>query len=172
MCLSVMSTLPVAAVSRPSPRDGKPHAKPDPVFVKVVVDLRSRTRLAVVLPSRLPDLGQGRTKLYASLSEATPRGYEIVLGFTPDCSGGTACRIGTIGARMVAAPQVQLEGKAVTLGNGTAGWFAPATCGASCSDSLVTWRDGETERFVGIKAADEKAVIALADAVASGARVR
>lgn len=121
----------------------------DTLFQPVIATIHRQWRLPVRVPTELPDLGDGKQRVYATLGKATRRGYEIILGFTPDCTGGTACRIGTVSGD---ASTRKLRGKAVKLSSGVSGYFLDAKCGANCSDSILSWRQGPASYSVGIKA--------------------
>ena len=125
--------------------------------------------MPVAVPRRLPDVGQGSEPIYATVVEASTDGYRIVLGFTPDCGGGTACRLGELAARRAAATAP--PGQPVELAGGLQGRFVDATCGANCSDSTLTWQARGVERSVGLKAGSVADVTGLANAVIDGAVV-
>ncbi len=120
----------------------------DALFQPVISKIHRQWSLPIRVPAELPDLGD-KQPAYANLSKATRRRYEIILGFTPDCSGGTACRIGTVSGEVSSR---QLRGKPVQLANGITGRFQDAKCGANCSDSTIKWKEGPAAYSVGIKA--------------------
>ena len=97
----------------------------------------------VLLPGSLPkDDMQG---LRAELRSANAGGYEIELDYAADCNGATACHLGTIsGAR---SSGTKPGGKAVHLANGMTGYYLAGGCGASCSDSSITF-DRAGNRYV------------------------
>lgn len=121
----------------------------DALFQPVIAGIHRQWRLAVRVPAELPDVGARKDTVYAVLGKATRRRYEIVLGFTPDCTGGTACRIGTVSGE---ASLRKVRGKPVKLANGITGRFQDAECGANCSDSTISWKQGPAWYTVGIKA--------------------
>jgi hypothetical protein len=170
--INVLAALAITLWSVAAHATAKQASAFDALFQQVARDLRHRTRIPVLLPRRLPDVGQGRTPVYASLSNAAPDSYEITLGFTPGCGGGTACRLGSIGARRRDPGEKQPGGKLIVVRTGIKGWFTPSRCGANCSDAIVMWRQRRIEYFVGLKAANKHDVIALANAVLSGVTLR
>lgn len=141
----------------------------DPVFRGIVDELRTQTEIPVLLPRQLPDVGQGQDTVYAVLAAATANAYRIVLGFTPDCDGGTACRLGELSARPVGATDaLAASARPVALPDGTAALFVDAVCGANCSDAVLTWKAGGVERSASLKAGRLDDVTRLAAAVIDG----
>lgn len=121
----------------------------DALFEPLIPKVHRQWRLPVRVPTELPDLGDAKQRVYAVLGTTTRRGYEIILGFTPDCNGGTACRIGTVSGSTSAR---KLRGKRVKLADGVTGYFVDAKCGANCSDSTITWKQAGAVYSMGIKA--------------------
>ncbi|MDQ6705939.1 MAG: hypothetical protein M3Z85_08230 [Acidobacteriota bacterium] len=121
----------------------------DALFDPVISKVHRQWRLPVRVPTELPDLGDVKQRVYAALGNSTRRGYEIILGFTPDCNGGTACRIGTVSG---STSSRKLRGKPVKLADGVTGYFLDAKCGANCSDSTITWKQVGAVYSMGIKA--------------------
>jgi hypothetical protein len=58
-----------------------------------------------------------------------------------------------------------MAGTPVTLSNGAKAYFTHSTCGASCSDSTVTWIAGAYQYAVGLKAGLEANVVQLANSM-------
>jgi hypothetical protein len=135
----------------------------DPVFRPIVDGLRQKTRIAVRLPAKLPDLGQGSDRVYAVLAHAEPGSYSVVLAFTPDCNGASFCRIGSLTG--AAASSKRSTGKRIRLARGVTGYYTEGVCGANCPDSVISWREGPNEYTAGIKGGGETDVAALANAV-------
>jgi len=119
------------------------------LFAPVLPAIHAKWHLPVRVPAQLPDLGAGPDRVYAVLGAAGKSHYEIILGFTPDCAGGTACRLGAVSGD---APPKKSAGKPVRLDRGIVGRFVDAVCGANCSDSTLTWKQGPASYTVGIKA--------------------
>lgn len=143
------------------------HTTVAPVFAPILKQLQQGTTIPVRLPGNLPDLGQGQDPIYAVVEFAKPAGYSIILGFTPDCNGASVCRLGTLGARRVVKGR-SLKGKRVSLARGIVGIYREASCGANCSDSVITWREGAVEYSAGVKAGSEEDARKLANAVVQG----
>jgi hypothetical protein len=123
------------------------------------------------------------------LDEYTPNGYRLTVGYTPDCDGGNACRMGTIEANRLTKgtpaidesfafmkPNSGFKGERsqelmqpVDLAKGTKGWFIPWICGATCNDAKVVWdRDGY-RYFVGFKVGDKAELIEMANSAINSA---
>jgi hypothetical protein len=140
-----------------------PQTDVDPVFQPLLDKLRQETRVSVRLPAKLPDLGQGSDRVYAVLAHADARSYSVVLAFTPDCNGASFCRLGSLTGS--AAIGKRMAGKRVRLARGVPGYYTKAVCGANCSDSVISWRQGSNEYTAGVKGGAETDVAALANAV-------
>jgi hypothetical protein len=138
-----------------------PVAQVDPVFEAVIEGLYDKAAMPLRLPVKLPDLGQGTDRVYAIVEHAGSASYSVLLAFTPDCSGASVCRIGSFsGSR---AGQKKLHGKAVRLQKGITGRYTESECGANCSDSVVSWREGPYLYSVGVKAGSQADAVALAN---------
>ena len=135
----------------------------DPVFRPMVDELRQKTRIAVRLPAKLPDLGQGSDRVYAVLARAETGSYSIVLAFTPECNGASFCRIGSLTGS--GASGKRRTGKRIRLARGVTGYYTEGVCGANCPDSVISWREGPGEYTAGIKGGREADVAALANAI-------
>jgi hypothetical protein len=139
------------------------------VFQPVLAKLKSGG-FAVYLPTYI-DGFSGNEKLYANVVKADAKGYEVILGFTPDCGGGTACRLGTLYAEVVAGNAAPIQGTAVNLTGSIKGYFTDFTCGANCSDSTLTWQTGNVRYTVGIKAAKVDSLIKMANSAITNGKL-
>ncbi|MCD8489647.1 MAG: hypothetical protein LRZ84_23645 [Desertifilum sp.] len=131
----------------------------NPIFSEVLPELAEETQVPVVLPTYVPTDGSNR--VYAVLETADASQYQIILGYTEDCQGGTACRLGTVSAQ--AATSTPLAGEPVALANGITGYFTDAVCGANCSDSTLSWEQNGNRYTVGIKAGQQDTLIKMAN---------
>jgi hypothetical protein len=113
----------------------------------------------------------GNEKLYANVVKVDAKGYEVILGFTPDCGGGTACRLGTLYAEVVANNAAPLKGTAVNLTDGIKGYFTDFTCGANCSDATLTWQSGNVRYTVGIKAGEVTSLTKMANSAITNGKL-
>ncbi|MBV8364256.1 MAG: hypothetical protein JO193_06800 [Candidatus Eremiobacteraeota bacterium] len=93
--------------------------------------------IPVLIPSVMPDRGVRR--VYENVDLAETGKYRISFGLAPNCRGATACEAGTVaGGANVDVPVGHFEH--VRLRDGTTATFMPFGCGASCSDSGLTFR--------------------------------
>lgn len=141
---------------------------PNPIFEPILPQIKQETQIPILLPDYIFG-SDGATPVYATIETVTPSQYSLILGFTPDCTGGTACRLGTVSGEDLAANSPELEGQAVPLDEGITGYFMDAVCGANCSDSTMTWDQNGTRYQMGIKAGKPEDLVKMANsAIASG----
>jgi len=133
-----------------------------PVFKSILPKLKQKTQIRILLPKFIPE-SDGENPIYAIVETATPKKYDILLGFSPDCSGGTACRLGVLSAQAVTRKTPRLIGKPVSLVKGITGYFVNFTCGANCSDATLTWRQQGVQYTVGLKAGDRTSLVKMAN---------
>jgi hypothetical protein len=142
----------------------KTISQPHPVFNSILPKLKQTTKIKILLPTYIPE-SDGPNPLYAILETVSKNKYEILLGFSPDCSGGTACRLSMITAEAVTPKTPKLTGKSVGLGKGITGYFVESRCGANCSDGTLSWREKGVQYSVGIKAGNLNTLIKIAKSV-------
>ena len=191
--IAQQSSTPVVAVAEPKP--SIPNAAT--VFDSVLPQLQRQSKTPILLPTYIPASGQRqpapanvpKLTVYAALPQPQPKlGYDLVLGYTPDCTGGNACRLGSV--KGIPKPVQSIEESysstknpalkrpgsqemmgPVSLSKGIQGWFIPSTCGANCSDALVVWDDGGYRYSVGIKVGDKASLVRMANsAIDQGVR--
>ncbi|MGJ5630715.1 hypothetical protein [Nostoc sp. CALU 1950] len=133
-----------------------------PVFKSILPKLKQKTQIKILLPKFIPE-SDGENPIYAIIEAATPKKYDILLGFSPDCTGGTACRLGVLSAETVTRKTPRLNGKRVSLAKGITGYFVDFTCGANCSDATLTWRQQGVQYVVGLKAGDRTSLVKMAN---------
>jgi len=134
----------------------------NPIFKPILPQLKQKTQIKILLPQYIPE-SDGENPIYAIIETATRNQYEILLGFLPDCNGGTACRLGFVSAEAVTLKTPRLTGKPVSLGRSVTGYFLPSYCGANCSDATLTWRQKGVQYVVGIKAGDRATLVKMAN---------
>lgn len=139
-------------------------SQPHPVFKSILPKLKKNSQIKILLPKYIPGL-EAESPLYAIIETATKDKYDILLGFSPDCTGGTACRFGIISAEAINSKTPKLKGKAVSLAKGTTAYFVDAKCGANCSDSTLTWRQKGVQYTIGLKAGKESELVEMAKSV-------
>jgi hypothetical protein len=139
------------------------------IFQPVLAKLKSGN-FPVYLPTYIEGFS-GNEKLYANVVQVSAKGYEVILGFSPDCGGGTACRLGTLYAEVVGANAQPLTGKTVNLTEGVTGYFTDYTCGANCSDATVAWQTGNVRYTVGVKAAAVESLVKMANSAITNGKL-
>ena len=114
------------------------------VFEPVLPDLRAKTSAPLRLPTYLgiKDDGLESFPLYAIIEKATRSSYFLQIAFSSDCSGGTVCRWGGVTGTKIGIKTRRPRGRPVKLARGISGFFEDSTCGANCSDSVLTWDQG------------------------------
>jgi len=138
----------------------------DPIFEPIMSDLVEFTELPIALPL---EIGEEFDGLAATLLDVDTDSYGIILGFG-ECSGGTACRVGSIDAIALDNIDYDIEADGVPLplpGRRT-GYFFDAACGANCSDGFIRWIDSDVVYSVGLKAARVDDVLPFAWATIRG----
>jgi hypothetical protein len=161
--------LAVASVPNQSPLIAKQQAniinsQPHQVFKLILPKLKKNSQIKILLPKYIPGL-DGENPLYAIVETATKNKYEIILGFSPDCNGGTACRFGIISAEAINKKTPKLTGKTVSLGKSITGYFVDFQCGAGCSDATLTWRQKGVQYTIGLKAGSQTELLQMAKSV-------
>jgi hypothetical protein len=134
----------------------------NPVFKQIIPILKKKTQVPLWLPSYIPE-SDGDIPLYAQLEIVTAKNYSILLGFDPECNGGTACRLGSISGEKINSQNKILKGKKITLSHQRQGYFVDATCGANCSDSTLSWQEKGYLYRLAIKAGDLKTLVKMAN---------
>ena len=121
-----------------------------------------RAHIPVLIPSVLRTEDTGR--VYENVDVAEAGKYRISFGLAPNCRGATACEAGTVaGGASVDVPVGHFEH--VRLRDGTTATFMPFGCGASCSDSGLTFRwHGVTYELL-LKAATKAEMIRSANSM-------
>jgi len=150
-------------ISPPEKVDKPAIAKPDPhqIFESVAPQLQQQTQLSVLLPGFVPEADY--VEIYPILTSVTSSKYEIMLGYTEDCNGGTACRLGMISAETITPAAKKLTGEKVDLPSGITGYFVDATCGANCSDATISWDQKGSRYTLGIKAGKKEDLVKMAN---------
>lgn len=138
-------------VNKPQAGSPQPSLSGSSVFDAVLPILRAKTDVPLRLPRYLATENE-TSPLYANVASASPSKYEIELGFTPDCSGGNVCHYGQVAGRRIKAGEGHARGKSIRLATGIIGYFVDATCGATCSDSTLTWDENGYRYTVALKA--------------------
>ncbi|MBW4454581.1 MAG: hypothetical protein KME55_18755 [Nostoc indistinguendum CM1-VF10] len=133
-----------------------------PVFKSILPKLKQKTQIKILLPKFIPESDE-ENPIYAIIEAATQKKYEILLGFSPDCNGASACRLGVVSAESVTRKTPCMTGKRISLAKGITGYFVDFTCGAGCSDATLTWRQQGVQYVVGLKAGDRTSLVKMAN---------
>jgi len=145
------------------------------VFAEAKTILRAKTSV----PPRLPNCVSGLNSAddtYAIVKSVNDSGYSVVLGATPGCEGQHVCSFGTMIGTTRPLDQVdeydisRRPRSRVKLHGGFIGYFYAFNCGAYCSDSFVTWTEGNYHYVIGLKAESKANLLASVNsAIESGA---
>lgn len=137
-------------------------AKTDSIFEPVMQSLKQKTRVPLRLPTYLAN-EEETSPLYANVEKASASDYSILIDFTEDCNGATACHYGRVTGQAVKPGAKHDKGKAVKLANGITGHFVDAKCERICGDSELSWDANGYRYTVGIKAEKEDKLIKVAN---------
>ena len=128
--------------------------------------LKEKTTVPPRLTTYFPRLGKA-DDLYVNVLSADSTGYEIVLGFTPDCEGQNVCGYGRlIGTTRSFNEIKEIEGQKwvpVTLAGRIKARYYDTQCAAYCSYSVVAWSEGKWHYLVEFRAERKSLVIRAAN---------
>ncbi|HHP7232303.1 MAG TPA: hypothetical protein ACFCUY_15760 [Xenococcaceae cyanobacterium] len=140
------------------------QSQPQAIFRELLPKLEAQTRLPIRLPSYIPE-SDSSYPLYAHLESANASKYQIQLVFTEDCTGETACYLGSIVAEAVTSQSPALRGKTMALADDITGYFRDATCGANCSDATLIWEQNSVRYTIALKAGRLETLIKMANSM-------
>jgi hypothetical protein len=107
---------------------------PASALAPVLQELKQKTAVPILLPTRLPALlGPG---VYAS-AEGSAAGYTIRLESESDCHGAEVCFVGSLKAEKGGAFTFP---EAVPIDKVVQGRYQPATCTGTCSPPAIEWK--------------------------------
>lgn len=142
------------------------QSAPNPIFQPILSDLENKTKIAVSVPKYIPESNEPNP-IYALVEKITPSTYQILLAFTEDCTGGTACRLGSISGEAISSKNPVLNGEKVFLASNITGYFTDAMCGANCSDSTLVWEQNDVRYTVALKAGKLETLVKIANSAIS-----
>jgi hypothetical protein len=148
--------------STPQPSAVAKSPAPNPIFRPIFPALKYQTQIPILLPEYVPESEQPN-QVYAILKQATRSNYQILLAFTEDCQGGTACRLGEISGKTINPQTPTLKGQAVLLNESIKGYFVESKCGANCLDATLTWEQAKHHYTVAIKAGRKATLVKMAN---------
>ncbi len=127
----------------PDSPTGPNPPSPHPVFDPILDELRERSELPIRLPSRLalPEPSDSGFVPTAVLVDVGPDRYRVDLEFGEDCNGAGVCHIGSYWAGTPSDTSLAPSNTPVPLPDGLSGYYAEPTCGANCSDGIVSWSE-------------------------------
>jgi hypothetical protein len=139
------------------------------LFADTLPAVKAKTSLPILFPDTMPYESTGQ--IYTA-GGGSKKEYSLSLYDAPDCSGANVCFIAEITGTKGGQPFGR--GKA-TLAHGIHGRYQPLSCGASCSQPSISWKEhGVTyEIQADVEAAknDRAALVKMADnAITRGAR--
>lgn len=143
-----------------------------PLDVPVGFEFLIGLSLPVMLPPDFP-VGEGLPAVQPYVYTAEPDEYEISLDFGPECQGAGACHYGSLAGKAVLSNEPvstqnfefdAARAQPVMLDKGIEGYFIESVCGANCDDAKVFWIYDGVQYMVGIKAAQQADVLAMANA--------
>ena len=110
-------------------------------FARIVPALKSRVKIAVLLPTRLPASLQGE-KMYPVVDRATATGYAVDIALAPGCQGERACSEGFVyGSKTpFKAEDVPPGGTPVRLTSAIVAKYHASQVGAHTSDAYLSWK--------------------------------
>jgi hypothetical protein len=163
-------------------------------YVAESIQLRTKLKLIpknfaeayqkVISISKVPVILPQKSSAYARVLSSDVDSYFIIIGFSKNCGGGNACRIGSIKGEKINSfiptlselkklSDIRKEGlfypsdisQYSLLSNGVKGVYLPFSCGANCSDGKIVWESNGFRYTIGIKAANLKSVVSFANEV-------
>lgn len=136
------------------------ESTPNKIFQPILSKIQKQTKIPILLPSDIPESDHPR--LLAILEQVNSLEYKVMLAFDEYCTGGTACRLGSISGNSVEEDFVP-DGEKVTLANHITGYFTDAQCGANCSDATLSWIDNNIHYQVALKAGKQDTLVKMAN---------
>lgn len=152
-----------------------------------------RGQVPLRLPTYIPvssgfptEPGYEAPPVQAVLDESSnDQGYAVILGYSPDCTGGNACRLGSVTGKLKPSQSIEEEFAEihqwhghkseepmapVRLSGDIDGWFIPWICGANCSDAQIVWDEYAYRYSVGIKTGERASLERMANSAIEGAQ--
>ena len=125
-------------------------------------DLKKRTSVPLRLPTHIA-AEPGEDQLYAVIESVSATAYDVEIAFDPECHTSSACHYGEVSGKTIKKGARHARGTAMKLAGGLTGYFVDAGCGASCSDSTLTWDEGSYRYMVTGKAESAKVLVKIAN---------
>jgi uncharacterized protein YecT (DUF1311 family) len=110
--------------------------EPTRVFTPALDEIRSKTTIPILLPSKLPSaIPESEIKLASG--EVTKEGYFITLYYSADTNASYAA--GFSGSTLILQDRDLPSGTRTVLSDGRTGIFRPVSCGGSCAPANLWW---------------------------------
>jgi hypothetical protein len=122
---------------------------PAPVFKPALEQIRSQTRIPILLPSRLPSVIPERD-IKLAVGKALDGGYFISLYFS-EIGVDANFSAGFGGSTSILHLQDLPNTHRVALSGGRAGMFRPVSCGGSCAPANLWWEQNGAMYQIQIK---------------------
>ena len=119
--------------------------EPASVFKPAIDRVRSKTKIPILLPQKLPaQISEENIKL--AWGESSESGYEIALYYEEIGSNAS------FAAGFYASTRVfKIDRRPVTLANGITAHFSPVSCGGSCAPANLVWKQSGLMYIIQIK---------------------
>jgi hypothetical protein len=146
----------------------------DPLFHAVAGELVERTKVPVLLPKQMPNVGQDGLAIYPWIKKADTLTYTVVLSFrgipstpcyahnNPEVADSQVCRFATMTGDMNTVFHC-VSNQRVVLRNGVQGCFSPSTIGANVGDAELIFPVDYSVYRAAIKAGSQEEVVTLAN---------
>lgn len=122
------------------------RAKSADVFVSAIAQIQGKTKIPILLPSKLPWLNDPKAIKLAS-GEIRDKGYFISLYYDNETNNATYAA--GFGASTTIYRDIGKRG--IRLANGNTAYFSPVSCGGSCAPANLWWVQNGVEYQIQIK---------------------
>lgn len=120
---------------------GGPGTDVSKTFARIAPALKSRVKIMVRLPTRLPATFRGE-KIFPIVDGAGATGYAIDIAFTPDCSGAHFCSAGNVygSAKPLNVQDIPAGGMRVRLSGNVVAFYRASVAGPYPSNAYLSWK--------------------------------
>jgi hypothetical protein len=136
------------------------------VFQPILETLKGRTQVAILLPT----VTYTGSDNYVKINTANATGYQIEISEYPNCKEAS-CRVGNVSAETITPNSPPNKGQKVTLVNGTTGYFVELACEVNCSDSTLTWNQGNVRYTITLRNVKMGDMVTAVNSAISGGKV-
>ncbi len=150
----------------------KPASTFDPVFLPIIGELKAKTSLPIRLPKKLPEiLRSGNSPVYAVVGEVGRSNYSVYFATSIDCAVrrvDSSCNLGHLSAASgldLVTIEYAAWVKVVQLAHNISGMYFPSTQADMRNNGMISWKQGNVQYSVGIKAGSDNDLIPLANSV-------